>query len=60
MAQPVSRRAVLGGGAVLGAGLLTGLRADFRGLDAVSQPGAAVGTRASFVVPAGTPGLQQA
>ncbi|NIZ91884.1 alkaline phosphatase [Kineosporiaceae bacterium B12] len=36
------------------------LRADFRVLDAVSQPGATVGTRASFVVEAGTPGLQQA
>nr|WP_205709178.1 alkaline phosphatase D family protein [Kineococcus siccus] len=36
------------------------LRAEFRVLDGVSQPGAAVGTRATFVVEAGSPGLQQA
>ncbi|WP_432506585.1 alkaline phosphatase D family protein [Kineococcus arenarius] len=35
------------------------LRADFRVLDHVSQPGAAVRTRASFVVEAGNPGLQE-
>ncbi|PPK93737.1 alkaline phosphatase D [Kineococcus xinjiangensis] len=34
------------------------LRADFRVLDRVSQPGAAVRTRASFVTEAGNPGLQ--
>ena len=36
------------------------LRADFRVLDRVSQPGAAVRTRASFVTEAGNPGLQPA
>ena len=36
------------------------LRADFRVLDRVSQPGAPVSTRASFVVEAGHPGLQEA
>ncbi|MBB2899612.1 phosphodiesterase/alkaline phosphatase D-like protein [Kineococcus radiotolerans] len=36
------------------------LRADFRVLDRVSQPGAPVSTRASFVVEAGRPGLQEA
>jgi alkaline phosphatase D len=36
------------------------LRAEFRVLDRVSQPGAAAGTRATFVVEAGRPGLQEA
>ena len=36
------------------------LRADFRVLDRVSQPGSPVSTRASFVVEAGRPGLQEA
>ncbi|GAB3603018.1 alkaline phosphatase PhoD [Kineococcus gypseus] len=36
------------------------LRVDFRTLPRVSQPGAAVQTRASFVVEAGDPGLQEA
>jgi alkaline phosphatase D len=36
------------------------LRAEFRVLDRVSQPGAAASTRATFVVEAGHPGLQEA
>jgi alkaline phosphatase D len=36
------------------------LRADFKVLDRVSQPGAPVGTRATFVTEAGRPGLQEA
>nr|WP_179757156.1 alkaline phosphatase D family protein [Kineococcus aurantiacus] len=36
------------------------LRADFRVLERVSQPGSAASTRASFVVEAGRPGLQEA
>lgn len=36
------------------------LRADFQVLDQVSQPGSAISTRASFVVDAGRPGLQEA
>ena len=36
------------------------LRADFRALPRVSQPGAEISTQASFVVQAGQPGLDQA
>jgi len=36
------------------------LRAEFKVLDRVSQPGAAVSTRTTFVVDAGRPGLQEA
>nr|WP_240897460.1 alkaline phosphatase D family protein [Kineococcus vitellinus] len=36
------------------------LRADFRVLERVSQPGSPVSTRATFVTEAGRPGLQQA
>ena len=35
------------------------LRADFRSLERVSQPGAAARTQASFVVDAEHPGLQR-